>query len=399
MRALSKRALGISPSGTMALDARVKELKRQGADIITFGVGEPDFDTPAHIKAKAAEAISTGFTKYTPNAGIPELREAIAQKLQDENGIACQPSQVLVSSGCKHSLYNAVQVLVDEGDEVLLPAPCWVSYKEMVRLSGGVPVLVLAGEDQGFKVTPEILGRFTTPRTKVILLNTPGNPTGAVYSRQELEDLARFVLEHDLYVISDEVYEKLIYGGKEHVSIASLDPEVAKRTVTVNGVSKAFSMTGWRIGYAAAEPGIIKAMDNIQSQTTSCACSISQRAALAALEGPTEPVRDMVVEFQKRRDYMALRIQSIPGFYLGGVPDGAFYLFPRISELRGTHIGGRTVQDAASLAEALLEAARVAVVPGDDFGSAENVRLSYATSMEAIAKGLDRVEEALGKED
>jgi aspartate aminotransferase len=383
----------------MALDARVKELKRQGADIITFGVGEPDFDTPGHIKAKAAEAISRGFTKYTPNAGIPELRETIARKFQEENGIACQPSQVLVSSGCKHSLYNAVQVLVDEGDEVLCPAPCWVSYKEMVRLAGGIPILVLAGEDQGFKVAPETLERFTTPRTKAVLLNTPGNPTGAVYSRQELEDLASFVLERDLYVISDEVYEKLIYGGKEHVSIASLGPEVKKRTVTVNGVSKAFSMTGWRIGYTTAEPGIIKAMDSIQSQMTSCACSISQMAALAALAGPTEPVRDMVAEFEKRRDYMAQRLQSIPGFSLGQVPDGAFYLFPRISELHGRRIGGRTVEGAASLAEVLLEAARVAVVPGEDFGSAENVRLSYATSMEAIAEGLDRVEEALGKED
>lgn len=398
MRTLSRRAMAISPSGTLVLDAKVKELKRQGADIITFGVGEPDFDTPQHIKSGAIRAIENGFTKYTANAGIPGLREAIARKFTEENGIPCDYSQVLVSSGCKHSLNNALQVLVDDGDEVLLPVPCWVSYKEMVKLAGGRPVAIRAGEDMGFKVTPDVLLEHLTPRTKALLLNTPGNPTGTVYSRNEIEALAEFVVEKDLYVISDEVYEKLVYGNAQHTSIASLGDEIRKRTVTVNGVSKAFAMTGWRIGYAMAEPSIIKAMDSIQSQTTSCASSVSQKAAVAALEGSLEPLQGMLREFERRRDYMVERISQLPGFSVEK-PDGAFYVFPRVSALFGSRVAGHLIKSASHLAEVLLEEARVAVVPGEDFGSGDNVRLSYATSVGMIEKGLDRIEETLRRGD
>ncbi len=398
MRTLSRRAMAISPSGTLVLDAKVKELKRQGADIITFGVGEPDFDTPQHIKSGAIRAIENGFTKYTANAGIPGLREAIARKFTEENGIPCDYSQVLVSSGCKHSLNNALQVLVDDGDEVLLPVPCWVSYKEMVKLAGGRPVAIRAGEDMGFKVTPDVLLEHLTPRTKALLLNTPGNPTGTVYSRNEIEALAEFVVEKDLYVISDEVYEKLVYGNAQHTSIASLGDEIRKRTVTVNGVSKAFAMTGWRIGYAMAEPSIIKAMDSIQSQTTSCASSVSQKAAVAALEGSLEPLQGMLREFERRRDYMVERISQLPGFSVEK-PDGVFYVFPRVSALFGSRVAGHLIKSASHLAEVLLEEARVAVVPGEDFGSGDNVRLSYATSVGMIEKGLDRIEETLRRGD
>lgn len=393
-KGLAKRAKELSPSPTLALDAKAKEMQRRGIDVISFGVGEPDFDTPQHVKAAAIEAIQAGFTKYTPSSGIPQLREAIAAKLLKENGLRYEPDQIVVSVGAKHAIFNALQVLCDPGDEVLIPAPYWVSYPEMVKLAGATPVIVPSKEANDFKVTAQDLDKASTSKTKVLLLNSPCNPSGCVYSREELEEISRFAVEKDIWVISDEIYEKLIYGDVSHVSIASLSADMYDRTVTVNGVSKAYAMTGWRIGYSAAPKNVSKAIGDYQSQCTSNAASISQKAALAALTGPQEPVPAMVAEFKKRRDFMVERLSGIYGIRCR-VPAGAFYVFPNFESLLGRKYKGEKVGSTVALADIFLNEAKVAVVPGEAFGMAGYMRFSYATSMRKIEEGLDRIEHTL----
>jgi len=391
---LSSRAKSIGVSPTLALNAKTKKLQSEGVDVVTFAVGEPDFDTPEHIKKEAIDAINSGFTKYTPSSGIPKLREAICEKFKRDNGLEYDPSQVIVSVGAKHSIFNAVMVLCEEGDEVLLPAPYWVSYPEMVRLAGGKPVILPTGIDSGFKITAEVLEKTITPKTSLLILNTPSNPTGAIYTKEELEKIAEVCLKHNIAVISDEIYEKLVYEG-QHISFASLGPEVKDITITVNGVSKAYAMTGWRIGYAAGPQEVIKAMGALQSHSTSNAASISQKAALAGLRGPQEPLEKMRREFKKRRDYMVKRLNEMPGFKCL-TPPGAFYVYPDVSELIGKKIAGKVVSDDSTLADILLDEARIAVVPGKAFGTKGNLRFSYATSMERIEEGLNRLAKVLG---
>jgi aspartate aminotransferase len=369
----------------MAVDARAKALVAQGVDIVNLTSGEPDFDTLPAARAGGIAAIEHGFTRYTPAPGIPELREAIAKKLKEDNGLDYKSGQVVVSNGAKQSIYNALMVLLDPGDEVVIPTPAWVSYPEMVRLAGGEPVMVDTQPNQ-YRLAAKSLAAAITPRTKVILLNNPCNPTGVVYTDSELRMVADLAVKHDLYVISDEIYEKLTYGA-EFISIASLGPEILDRTVTVNGFSKAYAMTGWRMGYAAANPQLAEAMASLQSQVTSGASSISQRAALAALKADQAPVEAMRVQFDRRRRYVAERLTGMPGVHLDGLPEGAFYIFPRVDELYGERIAG-----SVAFAEALLERGRVAVVPGLPFGSDRHVRISYARSLETLTEGMDRFE-------
>ncbi len=374
----------------MAVDARAKALVAQGVDVVNLTAGEPDFDTLPAARDGGIAAIEQGFTRYTPTPGIPELRQAIAKKLKDDNGLEYKATQVVVSNGAKQSIYNALMVLLDAGDEVVIPSPAWVSYPEMVRLAGGEPVMVDTQPNQ-YRLDSGALAVAITSRTKVILLNNPCNPTGVVYSDSELRMVAELAVMHDLYVISDEIYEKLTYGA-EFISIASLGPEMLERTVTVNGFSKAYAMTGWRMGYAAANPEIAEAMSSFQSQCTSGASSISQRAALAALRGEQAPVEAMRVQFDRRRRYVANRLREMPGVHLDGMPEGAFYIFPRVDELYGRSIAGLEIDGSVRFAEALLERARVAVVPGLPFGSDRHVRLSYACSLETLTEGMDRFE-------
>ncbi len=386
---LTDRALNISPSPTLAINAMAKEMKKKGFKVVNFGAGEPDFDTPEVINNEAISAIRGGMTKYTAVAGTPELREAICRKFEQDQGIRYQPGQIVVSSGAKHSIYNAVQVLVQAGDEVILPAPYWVSYLEQIKLAGAEARIVATSEEKGFKLTPGLLEAVVTPRTRLLILNSPSNPTGAVYSKQELESLAEVILKHDeLMVISDEIYEKLIYDGLEHVSIASLSDEIKERTVIINGVSKAYAMTGWRIGYAAAVEPVAKAMVDLQSHSTSNAVSIAQEAARAALNCASEAVGQMVVEFARRRNYMLERLQAIPGISCTR-PGGAFYLFPNVQYFFGKSYQGKKINRASDLAVILLQDKKVAVVPGVAFGSDDYIRLSYACAMENIQEGMD----------
>ena len=393
---LAGRAVNISPSPTLSIDAKAKKMAAEGLDVVNFGVGEPDFDTPDHIKQAAVEALQKGMTKYTPAAGTDSLRAAIVKKFKEDNGLSYQPSQIVVSAGAKHSLYNAFQVLCQEGDEVVLPAPYWVSHLEQIKLAGAVPVIVQTRASNGYKITPEELESVLTRRTRVILLNSPSNPTGAVYTRGELEELGGILVRQGVTIISDEIYEKLIYDGAEHVSIASLSPELKELTVVINGVSKSYAMTGWRIGYAAAPQAVAKAMADLQSHSTSNPTSIAQAASVAALEGTQEPLREMVGEFNKRRDYMLERVNAIPGLSCGR-PEGAFYLFPDLSHYLGRSYGSRKIEGSGDLAGILLEDARVALVPGVAFGDDHCFRLSYATSMERIKEGLDRIEKIVAQ--
>jgi aspartate aminotransferase len=394
---LSARARAIAPSPTMAIDAKSKQMLAQGIDVVNFSVGEPDFDTPAHIKAAGIQAIESGRTKYTAAAGTIELRKAIAQKLKDDNGLTYTPEQIVVSNGAKQSLFNAFMVLLDQGDEVIVQAPYWVSYPEMIKLAGGIPVIVETTEATGFKMTPDMIKAKLTPRTRVINLNSPSNPTGAVYTRAELRAIADLVVEHDLLVVTDEMYEKLVYDGVSHVSIASFGPEIYERTVTINGHSKAYAMTGWRLGYAAAPLHVAKAMGDLQSQTTSGASSIAQAAGVDALTGTQEPIEAMRQEFDKRRQYMMARLNALPGVRVDVTPVGAFYLFPNVSAIYGKSFHGRLLKDDDDLAALILEEARVGLVPGSGFGAPNYLRLSYATSMERIKTGLDRIEKLLAE--
>lgn len=384
---LSKRVSLISPSPTLGISARARELRTAGRDVIDLGVGEPDFDTPENIKEKARVAIARGFTKYTPASGIRELKQAICEKLKRENDLSYSVEEVAVSCGAKHSIFNVLFALLEENDEVLIPSPYWVSYPEMVKLSGGVPVILPTEERTGFRVTPEQLEEAITPRTKVFILNSPCNPTGAVYLKSELEKLAEVLVRKGVYCLSDEVYEKFVYGVK-HVSIASF-PGMKEFTVVVNGVSKTYAMTGWRIGYAAGPKDLIAAVSRIQDHTTSNPASISQHAALEALTGPQTSILQMVEEFRRRRDLVLKRLEEM-GLRCPR-PDGAFYIFPRISQFFTGEVGNST-----TFCQLLLEREGVAAVPGVAFGSDDHLRISYAASVESLEKGMERLRRFLG---
>jgi aspartate aminotransferase len=376
----------------MAVDAKSKQMMAEGIDVVSFSVGEPDFDTPDHIKQAGIKAIEAGHTKYTPAAGTLELRKAICEKLRKDNGLEYKPEQIVVSNGAKQSIYNAYQILLDPGDEVIIQAPYWVSYPEMVKLAGGVPVVIDTNEANGFKMTAEMIEAKLTDRTRAINLNSPSNPTGAVYTRSELEAIAKVAVAHDLMIITDEMYEKLVYEGAEHISIASLGPEVKARTITVNGMSKAYAMTGWRMGYTASETIYAKAMGDLQSQSTSGPSSISQKAAVQALVGPQEPIEAMRKAFDERRQYMLKRVNAIPGWSCRVAPVGAFYVFANVSGVFGKTIRGKLIQNANDLEAVLLDEARVALVSGGGFGAPDCIRFSYATSMQRIEEGLNRIE-------
>jgi aspartate aminotransferase len=390
---LADRLKTLAPSPTLAMQARAKAMRAQGVDVISFGAGEPDFDTPARIKDAAVRALERGHTKYTEVGGIPELRAAVCHKLKRDHGLEYAPDEVLVSCGAKHTLYNIAMALVNPGDEVLIPSPYWVSYPEQVRLLDGVPVAVPTREATGFDLDPAALARRLTARTKVIILDSPGNPTGAVFSPEALAEVARLAVERELWVVSDECYEALTYEGR-HVSIASLGPEVKARTIVVNTCSKAYAMTGWRIGYAAGPRPIIKAMTDVQSQVTSNPSSIAQWAAVEALAGPQDEVAKMVGEFDRRRRVIVDGLDAIPGVRCS-MPRGAFYAFPNVCGLFGQRWQGRPLQGSAAVTEFLLEEARIATVAGVDFGSDDHIRLSYATGLEKITEGLRRMATAI----
>ncbi|MBI3781280.1 MAG: pyridoxal phosphate-dependent aminotransferase [candidate division NC10 bacterium] len=392
---LSSRAKNTNPSATLAIASSAKRMKAEGFDVVDFGLGEPDFETPAHVKEAAIQAIREGFTKYTAAGGIDELKEAIITKLKRDNGLSYSRAEVIASCGSKHTLFNIAEVLLEPGDEVIIPAPYWVTYTEQIRLVGGRPVIVQTREEDGFHLSRQVVEPTITPRTKAILVNSPCNPTGAVVPLEQLKAIAALAVERDLLLVSDEAYETLTYDGRAHVSIASLDEEVKRRTIVVNTVSKAYAMTGWRIGYAAGPAEIIKAMGDIQGQTTSNPTSIAQKAAIAALLGPQDDVRAMVAEFDRRRRYLVGRLNAIPGLRCAN-PEGAFYLFPNFSAFYGRKSNGGPIRNSAEMATYLLQNAHVALVPGADFGSDSHLRLSYATPMEAIVKGADRLERALG---
>lgn len=380
---ISERAAQLTPSLTLSIDSKAKAMKAEGLDVCGFGAGEPDFDTPEHIKRAAIEALEAGFTKYTPNAGIPELRQAIADKFAADNGLNYRAGQVVVSNGAKHACYNAILATCQPGDEVVIPAPYWVSYPDMVRLVGAEPVIVPTSERNAWKMRPEDFENAMTPRTKMLIMNSPGNPTGSVYTREELEGIVNVAAEEDIYVLSDEIYEKLVYDDAKHVSIASLSQEAYDLTITVNGFSKSYAMTGWRLGYLAAPDAVVRAVDSIQSHTSSNPSSFSQYGALAALKGDQQPLSDMREEFDMRRNYMFDRVSKISNI-TAVKPQGAFYILVNISQL------GLTSQN---FADRLLSKANVAVVPGAAFGDDRTVRFSYATSLDVIKKGLDRFQD------
>ncbi len=393
---LSKRIQAIKPSPTLAVDAKAKAMKAQGVDLVSFGAGEPDFDTPTNIQDAAIRAIREGFTRYTAVGGIDELKDAIIQKFRRDNGLEYSRDEVVVNCGGKHSFYNLAQVLFDEGQEVLIPAPYWVSYPPMTVLAGARPVIMETSERESFKITADDLRKAVTQATRALVLNSPSNPTGAVYSAEELQAIAEVAVEKDFFVISDEIYEKILFDGMEFSSIASFGAEAKKRTFVLNGVSKTYAMTGWRIGYMAGPAHIIKAVDKIQSQSTSNPNSIAQKASVEAISGPQDFIRIMLDAFQERKDYIVRRLNNMNGIRCFS-PNGAFYAFPNVSSYYGRSFNGRTITDSTSFTEFLLEEAKVAVVPGVAFGADDNVRLSYAISMEQIREGLDRIEEALFK--
>ena len=391
---VSKRICAMKPSATSALAGRILALKASGAEIAAFNVGEPDFPTPAPIVEACARAMAEGRTKYTEIAGIPPLREAIAEKLRRDNALEYAPKQICVSVGAKQAVYNAVQVLCDPGDEVIIPTPCWVSYVEIVRLAGAVPVLVPT--TAAFHLDLDRIAAAITPRTRLVLLNTPNNPTGAVYDRVELSALAELSLRFGFYVAADEVYEKLVYGDSAHVSIASLSPEIAQHTITVNGFSKAYAMTGWRIGYAAGPEDVVRGMVSLQGHCTSNITTFVQWAALTALRECGDSVEAMRQEFERRREYMYERLARIPGLSCPK-PEGAFYLMPDVSSYYGMSFGDWRTENAEDLCNYLLREARIAIVPGDAFEAPDCVRISYSASMETIRAGMDRMEQALGQ--
>ncbi len=393
---LSDRATKIKPSPTLAIDSKAKAMKAAGEDVISFGVGEPDFDTPDNIKEAAVRAMKDGFTKYTAVGGIDPLKDAIIDKLKNDNGLSYERGEIIVSTGAKHSLYNVAQALYGPGDEVIIPSPYWVSYPDQVLLNDAVPVFVETLEADSFRMRPEALESRITKKTKALILNSPSNPTGMIYDRKTLEKIAELALRHNFHIVSDEIYEKLVYGGAEHLSVASIDNEVKKKTVLINGLSKSHAMTGWRIGYAAGPANVIKAMTNIQSQSTSNPTSITQKAAIEALRGPQDFVARMREEFDRRRRYLVEELNRLEGMHCL-MPEGAFYAFPNTSKLYGKTAGGREISSSADLALYLLEEAKVALVHGSAFGDDNYIRLSYATSLEAIRRGVERIKEAVGR--
>jgi aspartate aminotransferase len=390
---LADRMKTLAPSPTLAMQARAKAMRTQGIDVISFGAGEPDFDTPRRIKDAAARALEKGQTKYTEVGGIPELRAAVAHKLKRDHGLDYAPDEIVVSCGAKHTLYNIAMALVNPGDEVLIPSPYWVSYPEQIRLLGGVPVAVATHESTGFDLDASALRSAVTPRTKMIILDSPGNPTGAVFSQSALAEVARLAVESGLWVVSDECYEALTYEGR-HTSIAGLGPEIKARTILVNTCSKAYAMTGWRVGYGAGPKPVIKAMTDAQSQVTSNPCSVAQWAAVEALAGPQDEVAKMVGEFDRRRRVIVEGLNAIPGVRCT-MPKGAFYAFPNVSGLFEKRWRGGTLRGSTGVTEFLLEEARIATVAGVDFGSDDHIRLSYATGLDTINEGVRRMETAV----
>lgn len=395
---ISKRARSLKPSSTLAIAAKEKALKAQGLNIVGFGAGEPDFDTPNHIKKAAIDAIMDGFTKYTPAAGADELKDAVIAKFKRENDLEYTRDEVIVTCGGKHALYNIFQALFQEGDEVVVPMPYWVSYPAMIELAGATPVFVETHEEEEYRLTAEMVKDHITERTKGIVLNYPSNPCGAVYPLKDLEEIGKLAVEHGIYVISDEIYEKLVYDGYRHTSIASLGGPIKEATIIAHGVSKTYSMTGWRIGFAAGPKEVIQAMSNIQSQSTSNPSSISQKAAVAALNGPQDFVGFMAREFVKRRDVFVAGLRDMEGVSCFN-PKGAFYLFPSFKGLVGRTYKGKKVKSISQWTDILLEDFHVAVVPGGEFGKEGHLRLSFATSMEVIEKGLERIRRAVGSLD
>ena len=380
---LATRVSELTPSLTLAIDSKAKALRAEGVDVYSFGAGEPDFDTPEHIKAAAIEALNAGFTKYTPSSGMPELRAAISEKFKRDNGLDYKPSEIIVSNGAKQSCFNAIMAVCGEGDEVIIPAPYWLSYPDMVRLAGAEPIIVQTTQENDWKMTPQQFEEAMSPRTKMVIINSPGNPTGSVYTKEELRALVEVAAEEEITILSDEIYESLTYDGAEHVSVASLTPEAKDLTITVNGFSKAYAMTGWRLGYLGAPEKIAKAIDSMQSHTTSGPCSFSQKGGLAALTGSQQCVANMREEFNIRREYMFERLSAIHNV-TAVKPKGAFYMLANVSKLGMT---------STNFADRLLSKANVAVVPGIAFGDDRVVRLSYATGLDVIKPGLDRFED------
>lgn len=390
----SKRIQAVKTSLTLEITALANELKAKGEDVIGFGAGEPDFDTPNNVKQAAIRAIQENNTRYTPVGGTNELKDAIIHKFKQDNGLDYQRNQIVVSCGAKHSFFNLAQALWDHGDEILVPAPYWLSYPEMILLAGGTPVIVPTSEKTGFKVTPEQIRDAVTPRTRALIINSPSNPTGSAYSRKELEQITECALKHNLLIISDEIYEKIVFDGFEQVSVASLDKEVQKNCVVINGMSKCYAMTGWRIGYLAAQPEIVQQVTKLQSQSTSNPTSISQAASIEALMGPQDEVARMVEEFTQRRNLLMDLLSEIEGVSCYR-PVGSFYTFPDFSMCYGKRYNGETVSGSVDFARFLLQEAKVALVPGIAFGADNNVRLSFATSQDIIRKGMGRIAQAV----
>lgn len=393
---LSRKAQRIEASVTLAITAKAKEMKEKGIDVISFGAGEPDFNTPENIINAAIKAMQEGNTKYTNVNGILPLREAICKKFKEDNGLIYKPSQIVVSTGAKQSLANVFLAILNPGDEVIVPNPYWVSYPELIRLADGKAVFVESDETSSYKFTKENLEKAVTEKTKAIILNTPNNPTGTIYNKEELIEIAEFAKKYDLIIVSDEMYEKLIYDGESHVSIASVSHDAYERTIVINGLSKSYAMTGWRLGYCGATEKIAKLMTNIQSHMTSNVCSITQYAAVEALNGPQDKVKEMIFEFERRRNYMAKTLEEMNNLSIIK-PQGAFYIMINIDECLGKEINGEKINDSMDFSAKLLENEKVAVIPGKAFGLDNYVRVSYATSMELIEKGLERINKFVNK--
>lgn len=392
----SKKAMNITPSITLAITAKAKELKGAGVDVVSFGAGEPDFNTPKNIMDAAIKSMEEGKTKYTPTSGIIELREAICKKLKEDNNLSYNSNQIIVSTGAKQCLADAFMAILNPGDEVIVPIPYWVSYPELIKLADGVPVFVEGKAENDYKYTLESLNKVVNDNTKAIIINSPNNPTGTVYSIEELKEIAEFAQKHDLIIISDEIYEKLIYDGKKHVSVASLSEDAYNRTIVINGFSKSYAMTGWRLGYAAGNAEVIKLMTSVQSHVTSNTNSIAQYAGVEALNGPKDEIEKMVKKFEERRNLMIDRIKSITGLSIIR-PEGAFYVMINLENYLGKSINENVINNSVDFSRELLEHEKVAVIPGSAFGLDKYIRLSYATSEELILKGLDRIERFLNK--
>lgn len=393
---LSKLARELKPSATLAITAKAKEMKSQGIDVIGFGAGEPDFDTPENIKEFAKRSIDNGFTKYTAASGIDELKNAIISRIKEDYNVEYEKKEIFVGSGAKHVLYNLFQVLLDLNDEVIIPAPYWVSYPEQVRIAGGKPVILTTEQSNGFKVKPSEIQNIITDKTKILVLNYPSNPTGVTFTKEELVEIADLAEKNDLIIISDEIYDKTLYSETKHTSFVQINDSIKNRTILVNGVSKTYSMTGWRIGYAAGNKKVLAAMNNLAGQSTSNPTSIAQKASVEAFSGPQDKVNEMVVEFKKRRDFICKELNNINGISCL-IPDGAFYVFPDISYYFGKEYKNGKIENSVDFSAFLLNEAKVAVVPGIEFGSDKNIRISYATSMHDIKEGVKRIKEKLEK--